>query len=516
MRILLAEDDATSARLMQRALTEMGHEVTIAADGLEAWGMLQDGDWGVVITDWVMPGLDGPGLCRRVRAAGGSYRYLILMTARGGREDRLDGLPAGADDFLAKPVDVDELAVRLEVGRRILDVQGELERKNARLSELATSDALTGVSNRRRFDEALEEHVSFSLRHGLPLSLVLLDVDRFKLYNDAFGHPAGDDLLRDLARVVKTAARDQDVVARYGGEEFAVVMPLTAAAAALAVAGRLRDVIAGTPWPLRQVTASFGVATLRDLVASPSELVEQADAALYRSKRRGRNTVTHYRDIGRQAAPRRAPGTVKREAPAAGVPPREVGAAASLLDASIEGWSRALRLHDPETHDHSHRVSEATIRLARTLGIPEGEIENVRRGALLHDVGKIGIPDQVLNKHGPLDDREWGLMRRHPQYAHDLLSPIDSLRGVLDIPYCHHERWDGTGYPRGLKGEEIPLAARVFAVVDVWDALRSDRPYRAAWPEERVLVHLSAAAGTHLDPRVVDSFLKDPPEWVAR
>ena len=508
MRILLAEDEESTALIMQRALMAMGHEVAVASDGLDAWEMLQGGDWGVVITDWLMPGLDGPGLCRRVRAAGGNYRYLILMTARGSREDRLEGLRAGADDFLTKPVDVDELAVRLEVAQRILAVQEDLERKNARLSELATSDALTGLNNRRRFDEVLEEQVSFSVRHGTPLSLVILDLDRFKLYNDAFGHPAGDDLLRGMARVVRQAARDHDAVARYGGEEFAIVMPLTAADAALAVAERLRDVIAGTPWPQRHVTASFGVATLMGRVGCPSELVKQADAALYRSKRRGRNAVTHYRDIGRQADSRRASRSVKQEAPAAGVSSDAVRALSLLLDASIEGWSRALRLHDPETQDHSRRVSEATTRLARSLGMPEGEMENVRRGALLHDIGKIGIPDQVLNKHGPLDDREWGLMRRHPEHARDMLAPIDSLRPAMDIPYCHHERWDGTGYPRGLKGEEIPLAARVFAVVDVWDALRSDRPYRPAWPEERVLAHLSAAAGTHLDPRVVNTFLQ--------
>jgi HD-GYP domain-containing protein (c-di-GMP phosphodiesterase class II) len=182
---------------------------------------------------------------------------------------------------------------------------------------------------------------------------------------------------------------------------------------------------------------------------------------------------------------------------------------ALAYDATIEGWSRALDLRDKETEGHSRRVTDITLHLARLVGISEKEITDVRRGALLHDIGKMGLPDTVLLKPGPLTDEEWVLMRMHPEYAYRMLSPIAYLRPALDIPYCHHEKWDGTGYPRGLKGEEIPLAARLFAVVDVWDALRSDRPYRPAWPEDKVREHLRALRGLHFDPRVVDLFLAE-------
>jgi HD-GYP domain-containing protein (c-di-GMP phosphodiesterase class II) len=180
----------------------------------------------------------------------------------------------------------------------------------------------------------------------------------------------------------------------------------------------------------------------------------------------------------------------------------------ATLDATIEGWSRALSLRDKETEGHSRRVTAMSLRLARAMGLSEAELVHVRRGALLHDIGKMGIPDAILHKPGPLTDEEWEVLRRHPQYAHDWLAPIPALRPALDIPYGHHERWDGTGYPRGLKGEQIPLAARIFAVVDVWDALRSDRPYRAGWPEARVCAHIRTLAGTHLDPKVVEAFLR--------
>ncbi|MBI3762368.1 MAG: PAS domain S-box protein [Chloroflexi bacterium] len=180
---------------------------------------------------------------------------------------------------------------------------------------------------------------------------------------------------------------------------------------------------------------------------------------------------------------------------------------ALAYDATIEGWSRALDLRDRETEGHTRRVTEITMRLAKAMGIGEVELVHIRRGALLHDIGKMGVPDDILHKPGKLTDDEWTVMRLHPQLAYDMLAPFAYLRPALDIPYCHHEKWDGTGYPRGLKDAQIPLAARLFAVVDVWDALISDRPYRAAWPEEKVIEHIKAGSGTHFDPKVVEVFI---------
>ncbi|MDP2662146.1 MAG: PAS domain S-box protein [Dehalococcoidia bacterium] len=176
-------------------------------------------------------------------------------------------------------------------------------------------------------------------------------------------------------------------------------------------------------------------------------------------------------------------------------------------DATLEGWVRALDLRDRETEGHTRRVTETTLQLDLAFGLGETELVHVRRGALLHDIGKTGVPDSILLKPGSLTAEEWVVMRRHPVYAYDFLASIDFLRPALDIPYCHHERWDGAGYPRGLRGEEIPLTARIFAVVDVWDALRSDRPYRPGWPEDQVREHMRAQSGTHFDPRVAEAFL---------
>ena len=178
----------------------------------------------------------------------------------------------------------------------------------------------------------------------------------------------------------------------------------------------------------------------------------------------------------------------------------------AAYDATIEGWSRAMDLRDKETEGHTQRVTELTLQLARMMGMDEENLLHVKRGALLHDIGKLGVPDAVLFKADKLTDEEWEIMKKHPQYAHDMIASIDYLQPALDIPYCHHEKWDGSGYPCGLQGEEIPLVARIFAVVDVWDALRSDRPYRPAWDKEKTLAHIQDQAGKHFDPNIVQLF----------
>lgn len=177
-------------------------------------------------------------------------------------------------------------------------------------------------------------------------------------------------------------------------------------------------------------------------------------------------------------------------------------------DSTIEGWSHALDLRDKETEGHTRRVTELTLELAQVFGFTEDELIHVRRGSLLHDIGKMGVPDRILLKETTLDPEEWRQMKQHPVFAHEMLQPIHYLHKALDIPFCHHEKWDGTGYPRGLKGAEIPLIARIFAVIDVWDALTSDRPYRGAWPHERVLAHIQEGAGQHFDPEVVNMFVE--------
>jgi diguanylate cyclase (GGDEF)-like protein len=298
MRILIAEDDDATAAILHQYLAALGHEVVVATGGLGAWQVLQEGHVPVVVSDWIMPDLDGLSLCRRIRGRGDSpYTYVILLTVRKGQAERMEGLRAGADDYLIKPVDAEELAVRLEIARRILDVQERLERQNARLAELASTDELTGLWNRRAFRRALEASFALASRQGLPLSVILFDIDHFKDFNDSFGHPAGDAALCACAETLRASCLEHEPVARHGGEEFTILTLGAPREAAVGIAERIRAALAGRRWPHRPLTASFGVATLGPGLRTVTDLLDQADLALYYSKQHGRDRVTHHDDL---------------------------------------------------------------------------------------------------------------------------------------------------------------------------------------------------------------------------
>ena len=299
MNILIIDDQKTVGLSQAWTLKRLGHDTRLATSAYEAWDLIESGGWRLVITDWMMPGMDGLELCRRIRARSGRpYTYIMVLTSRTGRENRFEALEAGADDFLSKPVDEDELALRLLIASRILGVQAELEQKNVRLHEIANTDPLTGLANRRGLCEAMAAE-SLWMKRGTPYSVAMVDIDHFKAYNDEFGHHAGDDALREVAQAVQTHMRVGDLIARYGGEEFALLLPATDESEAVAACERLRDAIASWTWPRRRITASFGIET-----AHPSPngvdidaMLAAADQALYYSKRFGRDCVTHRRNL---------------------------------------------------------------------------------------------------------------------------------------------------------------------------------------------------------------------------
>ena len=304
MRILIADDDRLSLRLLEHTLREWGHDVVSCEDGLEAWHKLVDAGVSLVITDWIMPGLDGLQLTGLIRERLASpYIYVILLTGEEGRDSFFAAMDAGVDDYLTKPLDLAELRARLAVGHRVLNLQDELRRALAVAEELATTDALTGLLNRRTILDRGGVAFEQSRRQGYPLSVIMVDIDHFKRINDVHGHQAGDRVLAAVAAALQSGIRRYDQIGRYGGEEFLAILPGCSDVDVSAVAERMRRAVETLEViedrTRLQITASFGIAsTIGDDESSVALLIDAADRALYEAKAEGRNRTVSA-EVGR-------------------------------------------------------------------------------------------------------------------------------------------------------------------------------------------------------------------------
>lgn len=367
----------------------------------------------------------------------------------------------------------------------------------AQTQQQARTDTLLGMDNRREFQRRLVEESERAHRHGRPLSLLMFDLDYFKQINDTYGHPAGDDVLRAFAARMRNELRPADRVARYGGEEFSVILPETTADGARVMAERVRHALTDTSIRLPdgreiRLTVSAGVSCYPDDAESPEELVARADQALYAAKEAGRNRVVLYRE------------TLK-----AGIE-KDPGHIVTLLNENLDNIAPLLTALSSKAdfyRGHTSAVEWAAARIASTLGIPAADAATLRLAARLHDIGMVTIPDAVLNKTSKLNADEQAAIRRHPAVAAEWLEQVPALKHLAPIVRHHHERYDGGGYPDGLKGEAIPLLARVLAVADSYSAAIADWPGRKAKSAADVKTELRAGAGTQFDPRVVEAAL---------
>lgn len=376
---------------------------------------------------------------------------------------------------------------------------------NARLHEearnLALTDKLTGLRNRRLFDQQLSHELARAKRDGRPLALLLLDIDHFKRVNDTHGHPAGDQVLQSVARVVGSGLRECDLAARFGGEEFAVILPDTGRAGAVSVAERIRGAVAEAALRLEggrqvRVTASIGVSVFPGGEAAPDRLLECADQALYTAKREGRNRVRLYED------------TLKAQLE------RNPELVVDLLEPGLEHLPAIITAISAKAtffRSHSEAVTAAAMRLAAALGLSADEREALRLAALLHDIGMIAIPDTVLGKRQDMSVAELAQLKTHAAIGADLLERVPALRRIAPIVRHHHERFDGGGYPAGLRGAAIPYLARVLAVADAYGSVLSGWVGRDADSERRAMESVCARAGTELDPEIVAAFVNARP-----
>ena len=543
-KILIVDDQQQNLYLMKTLLGGHGYQVLQAANGVEALALARIDPPDVIISDILMPVMDGFSLCQEWMKDEGlrNIPFVFYTATYTDSKDKELALGLGAARFIVKPVEpeefisiLDHVIIEFEAGlitvpkntmyeeatyyrmynevlvRKLEDKIVELEKVNGALEQ--------DIIERRRAETEITRLFEESQRHLKQLEA---------LHSIDIAISASMDLRTTLSVVLRHVESLLDVAAadillfNPGLQQFRFS------------AGRgfhTNDIEYAN---VRMGTSFAGRAALeRQIVLISGRLSAQSDRAF--SKMYEKEGFVAYAGV-----PLIAKGEIKGVMEVYHRSPHEpepewlnlldtlAGQAAIAIDnaqlfdnlqrsnidlaqaydATIAGWSHAMDLRDKETEGHTQRVTDLTLRLARAMHITESQRMHIRRGALLHDIGKMGVPDNILLKADELTEEEWEKMRKHTDFAYEMLSSIRYLQPALDIPYCHHEKWDGTGYPRGLKGNEIPLAARIFAVADVWDAITSDRPYRKGWSKDKALAYIKEQSGQYFDPQVVEVFLK--------
>lgn len=355
----------------------------------------------------------------------------------------------------------------------------------------ANTDGLTNLFNHRYFHQRIDQEIARASRFGSIFSLILLDLDLFKAYNDIYGHLAGDQLLKKVSEILTKAIRTVDMAFRYGGEEFAIILPETRLNEAYVVAERIRrEIEKNTSFREMPVTASLGVSNWPNDGIMKEEIINRADNALYKAKETGRNRTCLSSDV------------LKPDTPEIGTELKAQPKAMSIIYA----LAATVDAKDHYTYGHSRKVSEYAVALAENMKMSQGTVDTVRAAGLLHDIGKVGVPDSVLSKPGPLDEEEMQMIRTHPELGVEILKRVIDLVNCLPAILHHHEHYNGNGYPQKLKGDKIPVEARILSIADAYDAITSPRPYHNQMTMQQALDELKRCAGTQFDPELVEAF----------
>ncbi|MDP3730040.1 MAG: diguanylate cyclase [Candidatus Omnitrophota bacterium] len=414
---------------------------------------------------------------------------------------------------------VSVIAAGVEVEERRACAEDELRRvnrdllvSNKRLNQLSLRDLHTGLYNHRYLAEIVDAEFHRSRKLGGAIAVIMLDVDYFKSINDIYGHPFGDMVLKQLAQQLKMMTRQYDVVIRYGGEEFIIMSPGTDRAHALMLAQRILEAVnlhsfGNTETSVKLKVSLAAISYPEDKVTYAMDLVKLSETILVKAKEDGGSRVYSSMDKGSRSKSAQQ----RDKSPNIGILRHRLDKlhkeANESLTESVLAFAKTIEVKDHYTGEHVERTVKYATGIAKALDLSPSEIEMVRQAAMLHDLGKIGISESILNKKAKLTDKEIEDIRKHPKIAADILRPIHVLNAIIPFILYHHERWDGKGYPTKLKGEDIPLGARIVAIADVYQALVSKRPYRKAFSKLKALKIIKEASGTQFDPHIVDIFL---------
>jgi diguanylate cyclase (GGDEF)-like protein len=499
--ICIIEDDGAQRALIRRQLEPHGYSIVEAGDGPEGLRAIYKHRPRVLICDLMLPTLSGLQICRHVRADPTlDGTFILVVTAHGdGAQKKKKTLLAGADDFLHKPYDPDELLARIRNGLRF-------HRLQERLRTAALTDGLTDLWNHMHFRDLLEREFQRTRRYGGEVSLLMIDLDNFKAINDTYGHEVGNSVLRLTARHLERISRDSDIVARYGGEEFSIICPSTPVDEAAQLAERIRCSLPVSvrlkDYPELCVHASIGVVSSTDgHVASVAELINQSDRALYHSKRTGRNRVTVAQEI-RSDTPVDEVRVTEVERLRKEVLTLSMRAKDYCLQ-SVWALIQALEARDGYSAWHSRNVTLYTKWLAEAADWPKPLRVATTNAAMLHDLGKIGLPDELLLTPRTLVPAEAALIRQVPQMTCKILAPLRVFDTEMLIIRHLRERWDGGGYPDGLHGNSVPIGSRLLAITEAFDSITCNRAFRPGKSIDEALAVIEAEVGAQFDPEFV-------------
>mgnify|MGYP001568445415 CR=1 FL=1 len=423
--------------------------------------------------------------------------------------DHLEELVAERTNDLLK-----EIAEHKDARHKIAKLAEDLSGYNKRLCQLSLIDSHTGLYNHRYLEDAIEAEFHRSRRYAHSLAIIMLDIDYFKSINDVYGHQFGDSVLKQFALQLKKIVRRYDIVVRFGGEEFIIVSPGMDREQVLAFSQRILEVLNlynfGDKKHQVKLKISIGAVSYpEDRAKSGMDLVNSADQVLNKAKESGGNRVYLLTDIKNVL---RASPSVRKKASNVKVLRGKIDKlnkkANQSLTEAILAFAKTIELKDHYTGEHVEITRHYATMIANKLGLSKDDVELIRQASILHDLGKIGISEKILLKKSKLTKKEFEEIKKHPQIGADILRPIHFLRGLIPIIFYHHERWDGKGYPTCVRGEEIPIGARIMALADVYQALTSDRPYRKAYSKARALKIIKEGSGTQFDPRITGVFLK--------
>ncbi|MGI6685919.1 MAG: diguanylate cyclase [Bacillota bacterium] len=464
--IMIADDSPIDREIISRILNERleGIKVFHAEDGFNLIEKLLANNIEMCILDIMMPGKNGYQVLKEMKHHPDLMDLpVIVCTGVDDNEAIEKALTLGAYDYFSKPFSKEVMKISLPL--KVKNALELMKRKNE-IIYLSYHDKLTGLYNRRFLEEQIKR---IDTEKYLPISIIMGDVNGLKLFNDAFGHDKGDEFLKKAAHLIQVSCREEDIVARWGGDEFVILLPRTKIEEAEEIIQRIKKSYSTEHVNTLNISASFGCATKRKAGEDIQKVLKSAEDSMYQNKiieNRGQRNGT------------------------------------------INTIVNALHEKNPREQLHSKRASEISIKIGTMIGLSETELSKLKTAALLHDIGKIAIDEGILNKSDKLILEEWNEIKRHPEIGHRILNTSYNFSELADCILAHHERWDGTGYPKGLKGEDIPLISRIIALADSFDAMISTRPYRQAMSHEEACQEIIKNSGTQFDPEIAKIFIE--------